>query len=100
MTGQICDVNVCESISPDGGVCTKCVDATMNSGVNLECSNEECEIRFMCDNCGENAIIGYMGGEGSAFLCCDTCWDEVSELHPSERDYQSEQKQERCEHCR
>lgn len=95
-----CEVCVCERLTPDGGVCEKCVDATMNSGVNLTCSNDECDIRFICDNCGEKAIVGYMGGEGSAFLCCEDCWEEVSMLSPSDRDYQSEQKQDYCEHCR
>ena len=81
----VCDVNVCDRISPDGGVCEKCTVATFNSGVNLECI--KCE-EFLCDNCGERPIIGYMGGDASAFLCCEVCWDEVENLHPSARDYQ------------
>ncbi len=96
---SVCDVAVCETVSPDGGVCEDCVDKTMNSGVCLECSNEECDIRFMCDNCGIHPIIGYMGGDSSAFLCCAGCWAEVEALDPEERDYQAE-AQEFCSSCR
>tara|TARA_R110000824_G_scaffold390945_1_gene588455 strand:+ start:112 stop:660 length:549 start_codon:yes stop_codon:yes gene_type:complete len=97
---SVCEVAVCESNSPDGGVCEDCVDKTMNSGVCLECANEECDIRFICDNCGIHPIVGYMGGEGSAFLCCSKCWAEVEALDPEERDYQAEQIHDLCSSCR
>ena len=35
---SVCEVVVCETISPDGGVCEDCVDNTMNSGGCLECA--------------------------------------------------------------
>ena len=98
MKNTICEVNVCERISPDGGVCYKCADATMNSGVNNQCGNEQCGV-FLCDHCGEREIAGYMGGEGSAFLCCNVCWEEVSKLHPSDLDYQTKQKHSLCPKC-
>ena len=97
---SVCEVVVCETISPDGGVCEDCVDNTMNSGGCLECANEECDIRFMCDNCGTHSILGYMGGDSSVFLCCAECWDEVEALDPEERDYQAEQIHDLCSSCR
>ena len=94
---SVCEVAVCESNSPDGGVCEDCVDKTMNSGVNNQCS--KCE-EFLCDNCGTHSILGYMGGDSSAFLCCSKCWTEVEALDPEERDYQAEQIHDLCSSCR
>ena len=99
MTNTKCEVNTCERISPDGGVCNKCVDITWNCGSLNVCKTPSCEV-VLCDNCGWRASIGYMGGEGSAFFCCQICWPEVEQLHPSQRDYQAERKHDFCTYCR
>ena len=95
--GTVCEVEVCERISPDGGVCEPCIIVTMNHGENNQC--KECE-EFLCDHCGDQQIVGYMGGDCSAFLCCEKCWDEVSKLTPAERDYQQRQTGQNCLSCR
>lgn len=92
-TGEItediseCAVADCDRFSPDGGVCERCSTNSYNMGSN-QCQSEDCDNPFLCQICNKRGGTGIMGGESSAYVLCDQCynlWDNIVghyEVHP------------------
>ncbi len=95
---HLCEKHVCERISEYEGVCVRCEINDLNNGDYHRCENDDCSI-ILCDNCGDNTSTYILGGDASVFLCCDICFEEVKNIHPSMRNFQAERKRKICREC-